>query len=84
MTQTCRKPWRANILAAARKGLFFVPLILILPYFFGLKGVEMCQAWSDILAFILTVPVMIYTFKQLDSEFKEENGDIHYSNEVLE
>ena len=44
----------------------------------------MCQAWSDILAFILTVPVMIYTFKQLDSEFKEENGDIHYSNEVLE
>lgn len=30
LAQTCRKPWRANILAAARQGLFFIPLIFIL------------------------------------------------------
>lgn len=68
MTQVCRKPWRANILAAARRGLFFIPLIIILPHFFGLLGVEMCQSVSDILAFLLTVPVMIYTFHELDNE----------------
>lgn len=68
MTQTCRKPWRANILAAARRGLFFIPLVIILPRFFGLLGVEMCQSVSDILAFLLTVPVMIYTFNELKHE----------------
>ena len=68
MTQVCRKPWRANILAAARRGLFFIPLIIILPHFFGLLGVEMCQSVSDILALLLTVPVMIYTFHELDNE----------------
>ena len=68
MTQTCRKPWRANILAAARRGLFFIPLIIILPHYFGLLGVEMCQSVSDVLSFLLCVPVMIYTFHELDKK----------------
>jgi Na+-driven multidrug efflux pump len=65
MTQVCRKTWRANILSAARQGLFFIPLVLILPRFFGILGVEMCQSWSDVLAFLLTIPIMFYTFKEL-------------------
>ena len=40
MMQTCRKTIRANILAASRQGLFFIPLIFVLPYFYGLFGVE--------------------------------------------
>lgn len=70
MTQTCRKPWRANILASARRGLFFIPLIIILPKCFGLLGVEMCQSISDIMALTLTVPVMVYTFRELNAEQK--------------
>jgi putative MATE family efflux protein len=65
MTQVCRKTWRANILSAARQGLFFIPLVIILPRFFGILGVEMCQSWSDVLAFLLTIPIMVYTFKEL-------------------
>lgn len=68
LAQTCRKPWRANILAAARQGLFFIPLIFILPSYFGLLGVEMCQAVSDVLSFILTVPIVIYTFREFTRE----------------
>lgn len=71
LTQTCRKTWRANFLAAARQGLFFVPLIFILPRFFGLLGVEMCQAVSDTLAFIATVPITIYTFREFSKEQRE-------------
>lgn len=71
MTQTCRKPWRANILASARRGLFFIPLIIILPKCFGLLGVEMCQSISDIMALTLTVPVMVYTFRELNAEQKQ-------------
>lgn len=65
MTQVCRKPWRANILAASRQGLFFVPLVLILPRYFGILGVEMCQSWSDVCSLLLTIPVMVYTFREL-------------------
>ena len=65
LTQTCRMPVAANLLASARSGLFFVPLILVLSHFFGLMGVEMCQAVSDICSFSLTVPVMAHTLKRL-------------------
>ncbi|MCR5077690.1 MAG: MATE family efflux transporter [Prevotella sp.] len=68
LAQTCRKPWRANLLAAARQGLFFIPLIFILPSCFGLKGVEMCQALSDVCSFVLTVPIVAYTFREFNRE----------------
>lgn len=65
LTQTCRKPWRANLLAAARNGLFFIPCILFFPKWMGLTGVEICQSASDLCAFIVTVPIMVYTFREL-------------------
>ena len=63
MMQTIRKPWQANILAASRNGLFFIPLIIILPYFFGLLGVEMCQACADMQSFVLAVPIAMSGLK---------------------
>ncbi|GAB6982568.1 MATE family efflux transporter [Prevotella dentasini] len=68
MAQTCRMPWRANFLAAARQGLFFIPLIVLLPLRFGLLGVEMCQAVSDFLSFVVTVPIMVCIFREMKSE----------------
>lgn len=68
LAQTCRKPWRANFLAAARQGLFFIPLIVVLPSWFGLLGVEMCQAVSDLLSFVFTIPIMAYTFREFRRE----------------
>lgn len=57
MLQTIRKPIRTTILSSARQGLFFIPLIFILPYYLGLKGVEMCQASADLLTFFLAIPL---------------------------
>ena len=65
MMQTCRKTIRANILAASRQGLFFIPLIFVLPYFYGLFGVEICQAVSDIISLIVTVPIVWSAFKEM-------------------
>jgi len=73
LAQTCRKPWRANFLAAARQGLFFIPLILILPGIFGILGVEMCQAVSDAISFLATIPIMIYTFREFSREEKHSS-----------
>ena len=68
LMQTIRKPIRANLVAAARSGLFFIPLIFILPHFFGLLGVEMCQAWADVCSFLMAVPIAWSAFRDMRRE----------------
>ena len=71
MLQSIGKELKASILAAARQGVFFIPLILILPRLFGLFGVEMCQTISDICSFILAVPLccsVLNEMKKLERE----------------
>ena len=65
LLQTIRKPLRANLVASSRNGIFFLPLILLLPYFFGLTGVEMCQAVADVLSFALAVPLAWSAFRDM-------------------
>ena len=65
LMQTIRKPIQANLVAAARSGLFFIPLVLILPHFIGLLGVEMCQAISDVCSFCVCVPIAYLAFKEM-------------------
>ena len=68
LMQTIRKPIRANLVAAARSGLFFIPLIFILPHFFGLLGVEMCQAWADVCSFLMAIPIAWSAFRDMRRE----------------
>ena len=65
LLQTIRKPIRANILAAARSGLFFIPLVAILPRFFGLFGLEICQAVADVCSFAITLPIAWSAFRDM-------------------
>lgn len=65
MLQTTRRPLRANLLASARRGLVYIPFILLLPHLFGLMGVAMCQAVCDVVTFLLAIPIMRLTFKEL-------------------
>ena len=57
MLQSIGKGLKASIVASARQGIFFLPLIAILPYFFGLTGVEVCQAVSDFFALTVSIPL---------------------------
>ncbi|MDO4993631.1 MAG: MATE family efflux transporter [Bacteroidales bacterium] len=65
MMQTINRPWQANLMASARRGLFFIPLIILLPIFFGLKGVEMCQAVSDVFTLLLAMPLVASVFRRM-------------------
>lgn len=60
MMQTINRTIEANILAAARRGLFFIPFILVLPTFFGLFGLIVTQTCADVCAFVMTVVIMSY------------------------
>lgn len=70
MMQAIGKAVRASITAAARQGLFFIPLIWILPRFFGLLGVQMCQACADVCSFLLTVPLGMSVLREMKVEEK--------------
>ena len=61
MLQSVGKTLSASILSGARQGLFLIPAVLILPYLFGLLGVQMAQMCADICSFALTLP-MIFSF----------------------
>ena len=72
MLQTIRKPVKATIISSARQGLFFIPLIFILPHYLGLQGVEMCQATADLLTFILAIPLTCSVLNEMKRKQAEQ------------
>lgn len=49
----------ATVLACCRQGIFFLPIVIIAPFFIGLTGVQIAQAGADFLTFIASVPFQI-------------------------
>ncbi len=58
----------ATLLASCRQGIFFVPLIFILPHFFGLDGILITQPSADLLTFAVSIPFNIYFLKYILKE----------------
>ena len=65
MLQSTGKGLKASITASARNGIFFVPMILLLPSLLGLLGVEITQAAADILSLCLAVPLGASELKKM-------------------
>lgn len=57
MLQTVGENARASVLALARQGLFFIPLILVLPRMLDFGGVMLSQPLADALSFLLAIPL---------------------------
>lgn len=68
MTQTMGKTFYASLLASARQGLFFIPILLILPRIFGLMGIQAAQAAADVFAMILSWIIYQLVMKELKKE----------------
>ena len=65
MLQSSGLGLKSSISASARSGIFFVPMILLLPALFGLTGVEFAQAAADALAFLLAVPLAFSELRKM-------------------
>lgn len=61
---------RATILALARQGIFYVPLVLILPHVIGLSGLTYVQPLADILTFLVTIFLVSPKAKELKKASK--------------
>lgn len=70
--QALGKAKGAFILSISRQGIFYIPLIYILPRFMGLNGVIFCQTAADGLAFLETLIMAIWLKKQFKKEMSEE------------
>lgn len=65
MMQSLKHSAKATILALARQGIFYVPLVLSLPLIFDITGLTLAQPVSDILTSILTIFIVTPKIKEL-------------------
>ena len=68
---------QATFLSMCRQGVFFLPLILVLPPLWRLTGVEVVQPVSDIFSAVTAVPFVVAFFKKvkkLETEIELLNG----------
>ncbi len=70
--QVVGKSWQGTFLASARQGIFFLPLMIILPQTFGILGIQITQPIADFLTGVISIPFLILFFKEMSRE-KEEN-----------
>ena len=64
MLQTIGQTVPATFLAMARQGIFFVPLVWILPLFLGLTGVQITQSASDLLTLACAIPIQLSALRK--------------------
>lgn len=65
---------RATVLSALRSGLLLIPLLYFMTYFWGIDGLLAVQAVSDVLTFIISLPLLIGFFLKLP---QEAESDMH-------
>ncbi len=70
LTQSIGYGVRATIISTARQGLFLIPVLLTLPRFLGLLGLQMAQPVSDALSCCLTFMIVRGILK----EFKQKEN----------
>lgn len=65
LMQSTGKIKRATFLSCNRQGVYFIPLITVLPLIWGLTGVQCSQAIADCLSAITAIPYAIIFIKEL-------------------
>lgn len=68
MMQTTGKMFRATFMGLARQGIFLIPLVLILPMFLGLRGIQLAQPFADVISFAVCVPLQYSLLKEMKRE----------------
>lgn len=82
--QALGKPKQALILSLSRQILMLIPLVLILPHYFGVIGVWLAFPISDVLSFILTAILLYRDRDTMLVKGKHEDKNEDESNVALE
>lgn len=63
--QITGKSWTATLLSCMRQGIFFIPLILVLPQYIGIAGVQYSQPIADGITSVCAIPFGIKFLREL-------------------
>ena len=67
LLQASGRAFGATVISSCRSGLCFIPVILILPLFLGLTGVQISQAVADMIAYFISLGGGLYFLRKLDN-----------------
>ncbi|SFD32421.1 MATE family efflux transporter [Clostridium uliginosum] len=70
------KAFKGTILSIARQGIFFIPVILILPSILGLNGIIFTQPIVDVMTTILTLIFAVKIQRKIKYSSQESNSKI--------
>jgi len=62
----------ATFLSVARQGVFFIPMVLILPLFLDITGIQIAQSMADVMTFLCALPIQMHVLRTLESGHKKE------------
>jgi Na+-driven multidrug efflux pump len=68
MEQSMGRTVPATFLSVARQGIFFIPMVLILPLFLDLTGIQMAQSAADVCTFLCAIPIQIYVLRHMEEK----------------
>ena len=70
LQSTGQRAW-ATFLSMMRSGLYLIPMIYILTYTMGARGIQLAQPVSDVLAFATALPVIVNFIRKLPEDERE-------------
>ncbi|MEG6523004.1 MATE family efflux transporter [Desulfotomaculum sp. 1211_IL3151] len=79
--QAVGKPIQSTILSLSRQVLFFIPLLIILPNFWGLKGVWRTAPIADAFAVTLTALLLFFEFRRMNQKKSVEFEQVNHKLE---
>lgn len=72
--QSTKQKFKASLLSCCRQGIFFIPLIIVLPLIIDITGVIITQACADFLTCLFTIPFFIGLIKNININIKNSNS----------
>ena len=67
LQSTGQRAW-ATFLSMMRSGLYLIPMIYILTYTMGARGIQLAQPLSDVLSFATALPVIVNFIRKLPED----------------
>lgn len=74
------KPIKGLVLSMTRQVIFLIPLVLILPLFFGLDGILFAGPAADSIAFLVTICLIALEMRKMKQ--MEETQNRHYAGQI--
>ena len=57
----------SSIASFLRSGITFIPMVAILPRFFGIYGIQLAQPVADVISFVVVMPLIVRFFKKINA-----------------